>query len=115
MRLTGDGAWARSSILFWQCPVRQDAPQALTNFPEDVRTTSLACSSSSGRTQSHCGLFSYHGPPRWHEIEGIEEPPFLRAKGVEESLAEIVDELRQADMTPTPAELNAGANCADEL
>jgi hypothetical protein len=60
------------------------------------------------------GNLRYHGPPRWYEIEGIEDPRLVRAHDVTETLYEIVAELHRTDRTPTVAELNAGAYWADE-
>ena len=60
------------------------------------------------------GRLRYHGPPRWHEIEGLEEPRLVRAHDVTETVEEIVRELLQTDQTPTLARLNAGADWADD-
>jgi len=60
------------------------------------------------------GVLRYHGPPRWYEVEGIEEPRLVQAAGMTESMEEIVAELRQSDETPTLAELNTGVATADE-
>jgi len=46
------------------------------------------------------GRLHYHGPPRWWEIEGIEEPRVLRGVGVPDRLDAIVAELRETDETP---------------
>jgi len=56
------------------------------------------------------GLLRYHGPPRWYEIEGIEEPRLVGAAGVTETMEEIVAELRRTDGTPTLAQMNVGAH-----
>jgi hypothetical protein len=53
------------------------------------------------------GRLRYHGPPRWYEIEGLEEARLVRAHNVNEALEEIVAELRRTDQTPTLAVLNA--------
>jgi len=45
------------------------------------------------------GRLRYHGPPRWWEIEGIEEPRVVRGVGVPERLEAIVAELRETDET----------------
>jgi hypothetical protein len=60
------------------------------------------------------GRLRYHGPPRWYEIGGIEEPRVVRAHDVYETLAEIVAELRRTDETPSQTEMNATAIRADE-
>jgi hypothetical protein len=56
------------------------------------------------------GRLRYHGPPRWYEIDGIEEPRLVRAVGVTETLEEIVAELRRTDETPTLTAINAGSS-----
>src|SRR5262249_46230005 len=35
------------------------------------------------------GRLRYHGPPRWYEIEGVEEPRLVRAAGVTGTMEEI--------------------------
>src|SRR5262245_55778312 len=60
------------------------------------------------------GRLRYHGPPRWYEIEGLEEPRLVRAHDVSESIEEIVEELRRTDETPALTRLNAGADWADD-
>jgi hypothetical protein len=52
------------------------------------------------------GRLRFHGPPRWYEIEGIEEPRLVRAHDVTERLEQIVAALRGTDETPTLAELS---------
>src|SRR5688572_16816863 len=54
------------------------------------------------------GPLSYHGPPRWCEIEGIEEPRVVRAHDVTGTLEEIVEELRRTDETRPLEEMTAG-------
>jgi hypothetical protein len=53
------------------------------------------------------GWLRYHGPPRWFEIEGLEEPRLVRAHDVTESMEEIVVELRRTDQTPPMSNINA--------
>ena len=55
----------------------------------------------------------YHGPPRWYEIEGLEEPRVLRAHDVTETMEEIVAQLRRTDETPSLDEMNTTAAWAD--
>jgi hypothetical protein len=60
------------------------------------------------------GKLRYHGPPRWYDIEGLEEPRLVRAQDVTESMEEIVAELRRTDETPALTRLNAGEDWADD-
>src|SRR5262249_62063382 len=48
------------------------------------------------------GRLRYHGPPRWYDIDGLEEPRVVRAHDVTETLEEIVAELRRAGRAPPP-------------
>jgi hypothetical protein len=57
------------------------------------------------------GLLRYHGPPRWYEIGGLEEPRLVRAHDVTETPEEIAQELWRTDKTLTVDVINAVVDC----
>ena len=60
------------------------------------------------------GRLLYHEPPRWFEVEGLEEPRLVRGHNVTQPLGEMVPKLPRADENPTLAELSLGADRVDE-